>query len=228
MTVVLLLIAGFFGVAGLSFLAGYRRARVGWRNDVAKLSEALEQKHTELRSAQASQKIVRAIQEGTLGVEDLRDAGFDAALGCAPAAQLTMTSSLYQPFRRQHQLPGNPILDKIDLRSVLPGTELWVCLLDIHADHEGVAWVPEWVKCSRFQTAQYHARIRRLVDGCFELAVDPSVPMQIALIGGADNIRIEHVTLLRTQDRIESQLSRLAPAPKGLRQRISPARRRRS
>jgi len=187
---------------GAGVFTGYRRALKPWKNDVLRLEGSAQAAAKALGAAQIDVEIVRALREGTIGVEDLHEVGFEniqlqatgALKAIEPEAPSEETGE-YMPFVK---LPYERACTKIE--QMVPGDEVWISMTNVHHDTSGRVRLWRTTACSPTATENNRCRLR-FYDQKHELGVDPTDPIPASSLVTNANWWMDHVVVLRPEDR---------------------------
>lgn len=176
-------------------MAGYFAGHLRWSGVVRRLRMALLVESQQLREARSSVDLVKALHDGDIGIDDLREAGFDHVQQGRTGKLRGLRQSDYQPFsplpyRRRVEYVGD----------MVPGDQVWVSLSEVrHRARDCAMVVSRDAVCSVRRSSERLARVRRTANGAYELAIDPN---DTARVGTTicDGVVMTHVTTLRYDD----------------------------
>lgn len=184
----------------LGFVGGHYRAVDLWRADVRRLEDALEEMALQAGKAAIDTRLVQGLRAGDIGLDDLRELGFEEVRQEATGAKLG--KSEYQAFE--------PRLYRRNLSRVsdmAAGDEVWIHLGLLEHDLNGNPVLRWDTPCSPCSETGRRARLRCFATPrglAYELAVDPKDPAPASgAVCFTDSLRIGFVTVLRPEDRYQ-------------------------
>lgn len=174
MTVILWTVAGLVGAYAVFNLGVLKE-----RN-----RHTVEQKT--LPESATDSELVRAIREGELGIEELREAGFDRVVERTPkdnqneglqhVAQLSQEAASVSapdaaPEYKWRPLPMRRSKPPEFLKDAIRGEEFWIELGDLHYDKDGRVHIWHTANLHHTSDTNVSVRVRVLEQGIFEVAV---------------------------------------------------------
>jgi hypothetical protein len=180
------------------------------------LQEELSKTMLELERAKVDSNLLRALGDGEIGIDDLKEVGlFDKAqqastgklAGLMAGSEDRDTAGCeYQPFKPLPYKRKNAQVGGLIVRD-----EVWINPISVHHTSDGYPAIGNNAEVSPTPTFKFRYRIRVLADGYTELAVDPDD--EISTSGFIvdeerhDIVVFRHVTKLKPEDRWRQSLS---------------------
>lgn len=161
MVTLLLILMGTASGVWLGFaFASWKKGK-----EIQRLQGLIQERERSLKEAQTDQELIRALQEGEIGLKELREVGLASKETTSNDKQEAPPEPVFTPLPYKRNIRT--------IRDMIPGDEVWISLSDVHHTPNGVPILHSNTSCCPVSSEGNRCRVRKLKSGELQLGFDP-------------------------------------------------------